>query len=201
MEFEKLGSHRTEALIGLAALVAAAVVVVAVLTGVGGREALDVPPSPQARPQQDDLLAVLPADFDPDGCRPAPSAGDGDVAAVDCGPSTSQPGARTSRFFLYPDGDAADAAFQADVERLGLPEFGNGGTCPASQGYGNWTANDAVAGRIACYVDEENTATLIWTETEFAAEAVLRIRNRGDAGLVTLLDWWNNPDNSDFGPG
>jgi serine/threonine-protein kinase len=184
-------------LIGLAALVAAAVVVLAVLTR--GPDALATPSTPTAGPSQDDLLAILPADFDASSCRPAPAADDGDVASVDCGASASQPGPGTSRIFLYPDEDALDAAFQGDVEQLGLTAFSNGAGCPASQGYGGWTADGQERGQVACYVDEENTSTLIWTEREFDAEAVIRIRNGGTAGLTSLWEWWQNADHSDFG--
>ncbi|MGY1616683.1 serine/threonine-protein kinase [Geodermatophilus sp. SYSU D00691] len=186
-------------LLGLAALLAAALVLVVVLVETSGADALPTPQDPRPGPQHDELVAVVPAGVDREACRPAPPADDGDVAAVDCGPSSSQPGPRATRFFLYPDEETLDAAFSADVERLGLVEFSGGTNCPESQGYGNWTANDQVRGRIACYVDEQNTATLIWTETEFGTQAIVRIRNGGTAGLVSLLDWWNNPDYSDFG--
>ena len=186
-------------LYALAGLLAAALVLVVVLAGTGGRDALAAPPQPKPGAQQDDLLAIIPADFDAGSCRPAPAPDDGAVASIDCGPSASQPGPGTSRFFLYPDGDTADSVFEDDVRTLGLTEFGSGARCPTSQGYGTWSENDSTAGRIACYVDEDNTATLIWTESEDAVEAVARIRNGGTAGLVSLLDWWNDADRSDFG--
>ncbi|PWW25092.1 serine/threonine-protein kinase [Geodermatophilus normandii] len=186
-------------LVTTAALLAAALVAVVLLAGGGGQAAADPPARPTETARHDDLLALVPADFDRAACRPAPSAGDGDVAAVDCGPSTTEDGPRTARFFLYPDGEAAEAAFTADVTRLELPRLANGARCPASQGHQDWTLEGAVKGQLACYVDEENTAVLVWTETEDAVEAIVTIRNGGTAGLAMLRQWWDDPALSTFG--
>ncbi|SHF92859.1 serine/threonine-protein kinase [Geodermatophilus nigrescens] len=186
-------------LLTAAALLAAAVLVVALVAGSGGAAGADPPERPTAGPQHDALLAIVPADFDPSSCRPAPSAGDGDVAAVDCGRSASETGPRTARFFLYPDGATADEVFTADVTGLGLPALENGASCPASQGHQDWTVDDVVMGQVACYVDETNTAVLIWTETDDATEAVVTVRNGGTAGLAMLVEWWNEADLSGFG--
>jgi hypothetical protein len=118
---------------------------------------------------------------------------------VDCGPSATEDGPRTARFFLYPDGETADAVFTDDVTALDLPRLENGARCPTSQGYQDWTLEGAVKGQIACYVDEENTAVLVWTETEDAVEAIVTIRNGGTAGLATLRQWWDDPALSTFG--
>ncbi|MGY1650777.1 serine/threonine-protein kinase [Geodermatophilus sp. SYSU D01119] len=186
-------------LLTAAALLAAAVLVVALVASSGGAAAADPPQRPTAGPQHDALLAIVPADFDPSSCRPAPSAGDGDVAAVDCGRAASETGPRTARFFLYPDGETADEVFTGDVTDLGLPALENGASCPASQGYQDWTVDDVVMGQVACYVDETNTAVLIWTETDDATEAVVTVRNGGTAGLARLVEWWNEADLSGFG--
>ncbi|SMO91663.1 serine/threonine protein kinase [Geodermatophilus aquaeductus] len=196
------GSRRSRlpaVLLTTAALLAAALVAVVLLAGGGGEAAADPPARPTETARHDDLLALVPADFDAAGCRPAPTAGDGDVAAADCGRSATEDGPRTARFFLYPDGRTAEAAFTADVERLALPQLANGARCPASQGYQDWTLENEVKGQIACYVDEENTAVLVWTETEDAVEAVVTIRNGGTAGLAALREWWDDPALSTFG--
>ena len=59
--------------------------------------------------------------------------------------------------------------------------------------------DDVVMGQVACYVDETNTAVLIWTETDDATEAVVTVRNGGTAGLAMLVEWWNEADLSGFG--
>ncbi|MGY1609704.1 MULTISPECIES: serine/threonine-protein kinase [unclassified Geodermatophilus] len=187
------------ALLTAAALLAAVLVVVVLTAGSGGAPAADPPDRPVPGPQHDALLAIVPADFDAPGCRPAPSAGDGDVAAVDCGPAVSAAGPRTARFFLYPDGQTADAVFADDVTGLGLTALENGATCPASQGYQDWTLDGVVMGQVACYVDADNTAVLIWTETDDATQAVVTIRNGGLAGLARLVEWWDEAGLSGFG--
>jgi serine/threonine-protein kinase len=181
-----------------AALVAALVAVLVLVRG-GGDPPLGRPEPPTPGPQQDDLLAILPADFDAAGCRPAPAAGDGDVAAVDCGPSATQPGPASSRFFLYPDGATADRVFLDDVGRVDLTELVNGADCPASQGHRRWQDGRGNGGSVACYVDQENDAVLIWTETEDGAEAIVTIRHGGTQGLSELISWWADPDVTVFG--
>ncbi|MGY1813638.1 serine/threonine-protein kinase [Blastococcus sp. SYSU D00820] len=188
------------------ALVWAAAALVAVLTAVlvlvqsGSESSAQQPPDPPTEgPQHDDLLAILPADYSPEDCEPAPPADDGEVAAVDCGPSATQPGPMLSRFYLYPDGDMADRAFRADVGRLGLPELPADTVCPSSQGYYEWSLEDIGSGQVACYVDQENDAVLIWTETEDGVEGIVRIRDGGTQGLVQLAEWWNDTDVATFG--
>lgn len=181
-----------------AAALVAALVAVLLLTD-GGEPARARPEPPVAGPQHDDLLAILPPDYDPDGCRPAPAADDGEVAAVDCGASATQPGPVTSRFFLYPDQETADQVFLDDVARVDLEEQPAGTSCPATQGHGTWEEEGVGSGRIACYVDRENDAVLIWTEDEDSVEAVVRIRNGGTQGLTALTDWWRKTDVAVFG--
>lgn len=181
-----------------AAALLAALVAVLVLTS-GGGEPLDRPDPPVAGPQHDELLAILPPDYDPADCRPAPAADDGEVAAVDCGASATQPGPATSRFFLYPDEETAERVFLDDVARVELEEQPAGTSCPATQGHGTWVEEGIGSGRVACFVDRENDAVLMWTEAEDSVEAVVRIRNGGTQGLTVLTDWWRNTDVAVFG--
>ncbi len=185
-------------------LVWTAALLVAVLVGVlallrDEAEPLDRPEPPVAGPRHDDLLAIVPPDYDPADCRPAPAAGDGEVAAVDCGPSASQPGPASSRFFLYPDEGTAEQVFLDDVARVELEEQPPGTSCPATQGYGTWEQDGVGMGRVACYVDQANDAVLMWTESEDAVEAVVRIRNGGTQGLTALTEWWRDTDVAVFG--
>ncbi|WP_199589369.1 serine/threonine-protein kinase [Blastococcus sp. TF02A-26] len=180
-----------------AALVAALVGVLLLLRD--EEPARDRPEPPTAGPRHDDLLAILPADYDPARCRPAPAADDGEVAAVDCGPSATRPGPGSSRFFLYPDAATLDEVFLEDVERVDLDEQPPGTSCPATQGHGVWEEDGVGSGRVACYVDAANDAVLIWTEDEDAVEAVVRIRGGGTQGLTELVDWWRDTDVAVFG--
>ena len=54
------------------------------------------------------------------------------------------------------------------------------------------------AGRLGCFVDENNNAFLIWTQDEFAAEGIVVIQNGGQEGLATLYQWWQESARSDF---
>ncbi|WP_409329006.1 serine/threonine-protein kinase [Trujillonella humicola] len=181
-----------------AAALVAALVAVLLLTD-GGQAPLDRPDPPVAGPRHDDLLAILPPDYDAGDCRPAPAADDGEVAAIDCGASASQPGPAVSRFFLYPDQPTADRVFLDDVARVDLEEQPAGTSCPATQGHGTWEDEGIGSGRIACYVDRRNDAVLIWTEDEDAVEAVVRIPGGGTQGLTALTDWWRDTDVAVFG--
>jgi serine/threonine-protein kinase len=152
------------------------------------------PPDPE-----EELLAIIPAGFDRENCRTQDAAGDGDLAALDCGSAVDQPGPSDSAFYLYEDGDTVDGVFLDDTERLGLSELPAGTNCPAAQGYQDWTnADQSRGGRIACYVRDDNASVLLWTHEEFGAEAIVFLADGGVEGLQTLIDWWRVPSNSDF---
>jgi serine/threonine-protein kinase len=147
----------------------------------------------------DALRASLPADFRAGECTTADAAGDGDLAALACGASRSQPGPSLSSFYLYRDKGALEDVFTADVTRRHLSQFTDGQACPADQGYNNYKASDGhQAGRVACYVDEDDTAILIWTQDDARAEALIGIGKGGKDGVKTLWNWWIQGANSDF---
>ncbi|MBM7808179.1 serine/threonine-protein kinase [Geodermatophilus bullaregiensis] len=146
------------------------------------------------------LLSILPGDFDPATCSTETPAGDGDLAAVSCGGSGLQPGPQGASFYLYEDAASVDAVFLADMARIGVPALPAAVPCPDAQGYGYYTIGQQRAGRIACYVDEDDDAYLVWTQDEYAAEAVVAIPDAGQQGLVDLLAWWEERSRSDFAP-
>jgi serine/threonine-protein kinase len=49
-------------------------------------------------------------------------------------------------------------------------------------------------------VGQDNAAYLMWTDEEFAAEAIATIPNGGGAGVYTLWNWWVDPGRAAFGP-
>jgi serine/threonine-protein kinase len=145
------------------------------------------------------LLAIVPGGFDVATCTPRPLAGDGDLASLQCGAATSQPGPQQATFYLYEDGAAVDAVFQADVERVGLSQLSEGNNCPDSQGYQGYTdAQEQYAGRIACWVDTQGDANLAWTQEDLGVEGVVEIPGGGESGLADLYAWWRDPAKSDF---
>jgi serine/threonine-protein kinase len=145
------------------------------------------------------LLAILPGDVDPGSCSAQALAGDGDLAALGCGPALTQPGPLTTQFNLYPAG-GVDGVFQGDVEAVALAEFGPGQQCPDYLGYGGYNQNGQVRGRVACGVGQGNASYLLWTDDEFAAEALVTIPNGGGQGIYTLWNWFVDPGHSAFGP-
>ncbi|MGK5111353.1 serine/threonine-protein kinase [Geodermatophilus sp. CPCC 205506] len=147
---------------------------------------------------QDELLAILPGGFDPAACRPD-TAGDGELAGLGCGPATAQPGPTDSAFYLYEDAAKLDEVFLADMERNGVTRLGQDQNCPDTQGYQPYTINQQDAGQVACYVDADNNSFLIWTQDEYGAEGIVVIANGGPEGLRTLVTWWLENANSDFG--
>jgi serine/threonine protein kinase len=209
-------------LLGVGALVVVGVVVlVIVLTGGGGKGGDDPSGTTEAGPTtststststptptnsgssapsggEEQLLASIPAGFDQGGCRTHDAAGDGDLAALDCGEAIDQPGPTSSVFYLYPDRDTLDGVFLADVRAEKLTEFAEGQDCP-SQGYRSYSDSDGnVAGRVGCWIDPDTqNAVLVWTQNDANAEGLV-IASGGDSGLQTLWDWWNDPANSDF---
>jgi serine/threonine-protein kinase len=157
------------------------------------------PPSAPAAAPEETLRAALPADFRAADCTTADPAGDGDVAALNCGESRSQPGPALSSFYLYEDSTTLESVFSADVTKRGLDRFTGDQGCPDDQGYNDYTGTDgSQAGQVACYVDDDNTAIVIWTQDDANAEALIGIENGGVEGLTTLWNWWVQGSNSDF---
>ncbi|MGY1770735.1 serine/threonine-protein kinase [Blastococcus sp. SYSU D00813] len=204
---------------GVAALVVLAVVLVVVLAGGsdnggGGGTADDTTPPvdtttpgdttpPTDPPVEDDpeetLRSVLPATYDADACEPrSEPVGDGDLAALLCGPSPVQPGPQVSNFFLYEDGDAAAEVFQADVvDGLARPEAASLAEVPTTQGWHTYTTGDT-GGLVAAYTSQQGDAVLYWTQDDVGTIGVVSIPGGGPDAIATLWDWWTEPSNSDF---
>jgi serine/threonine-protein kinase len=213
-------SNKLPIILGIAALLVAIIVVVIVLisnSGDGGdgggptagpttqppttepttttTTTTEAPPDSEAQ-----LLAIIPGGWNRDNCRHQAAAGDGDIAALDCGAAISADGPTDSAFYLYPDSATLDGVFLDDAERVGLTELPSEVHCPDQQGFEGYTSNGEQAGRLACYVrEEDNASVLLWTQDNDAAEAFVVLDNGGEAGLQTLIDWWRDPSNSDFG--
>ncbi|WP_366489572.1 serine/threonine-protein kinase [Petropleomorpha daqingensis] len=155
--------------------------------------------TPSASGDEDTLRSEIPAGFDSASCTTLAPAGDGDLAALDCGAATSQPGPDFSRFYLYPDSATVEQVFLDDVTGVNLTELSADQACPDTQGYYYYTGtNGDQAGRVACYVSDDNNAVLVWTQDDAHAEAVVQLTGGGTEGLATLWTWWRDGANSDF---
>jgi serine/threonine protein kinase len=145
------------------------------------------------------LRSEIPAGFNAASCTTLTPAGDGDLAALDCGASTAAAGPDFSRFYLYPDSGKVEQVFLEDVNGVNLSELTTEQSCPDNQGYYYYTGTDGnQAGRVACYVSSDNNAVLVWTQDNARAEAVVQLTGGGTAGLATLWNWWKDGANSDF---
>ncbi|MGY1743219.1 MULTISPECIES: serine/threonine-protein kinase [unclassified Blastococcus] len=198
---------------GVAALLVLAVVLVVVLAGGsgggGGGSAEDTTPppvittpstpptTPPAEDPEEELRAILPGGFDAADCDTGDATGDGSTAVLDCGPATSQPGPSAGTFYLYEDGEVDDV-FLADMQRNGIQPLPTGTLCPDAQGYGYYRIEGQRAGRVACYVDGNDNAIMVWTQDDVGAEGLIGIVGGGQEGLVTLSQWWTEQGNSDF---
>ncbi|SFP76580.1 serine/threonine protein kinase [Geodermatophilus dictyosporus] len=203
-------------LAGLAAVVVLAVVAVVALAGRSGDTTTGTSQAGGSSGQvgtsgdagtsagpdpEEQLRAVLPGGFDPSSCTTQGAAGDGDLAALQCGAAEQQPGPQVAFFYLYEDGAAVDAVFVSDVTGVGLSPL-SGADCPDAQGYRGYEGPDGeLAGRVACWVDDEGDANLAWTQDDVAAEGHVVVADGGESGLADLWAWWNDADESDFRAG
>ncbi|WP_051683514.1 serine/threonine-protein kinase [Blastococcus sp. URHD0036] len=208
--------NRLPWVLGAVALVAVlAVVLVIVLVGGGGDDDVadptptptttaptTTPPTTTTAPPEDDpeetLRAILPGGFDEDDCDTGGPTVDGALAVLDCGPSLEQPGPTAGSFYLYEEENALDQVFLADMGRNGITPLPDGVLCPDAQGYGYYTIEEERAGRLACYIDDEQNAIIVWTQDNVGAEGLIGISGGGQEGLVTLMEWWTEQSNSDF---
>ncbi|SHF93004.1 serine/threonine-protein kinase [Geodermatophilus nigrescens] len=148
---------------------------------------------------EEQLRAALPAGFDAASCTTEPLVGDGDLAALRCGPATSQPGPQVAFFYLYEDAAAVDAVFLSDVADVGLAPLTGENGCPGTQGHQPYRDGDGQqAGRVACWVDTEGDANVAWTQDDVGGEAVVSIPGGGETGLADLYAWWRMGEQSDF---
>ncbi len=153
------------------------------------------PPSPTESSSDltDQLLAAVPVDFT--DCAGADLVGDGDVAAVDCGASTTQPGPTAASFYLYEDTETLDGVFAQDAAQI--PAMPEGEDCATAEGVTVWTpeGSDDEGGEVACAIVEDGLL-IAWTDREFGIEGVVTAPGSTQEELSALADWWRL--NSDF---
>jgi hypothetical protein len=141
----------------------------------------------------DELLALVPVDFT--DCAETDLAGDGDVAAVTCGSSSTQPGPETASFYLYEDSQTLDQVFVQDVEAEGIEPLPDGEDCDTAQGVTTWDVDGVEGGNLACTIGTEGVL-IAWTDREFGIEAVVTAPGSTQEELAVLAGWWRA--NSDF---
>jgi hypothetical protein len=132
------------------------------------------------------LLADIPQRFQDPPCTRAVLP-PGAIAAVDCFTDTPQ----LLTFARFPETDALDAAYAAEVASSGVSRFS--GACGMGRtGEHDWVGGDAEprGGRVLCYlhsVDGEPTPVFIWTDRE---NLVLAAAARPGGTLPQLGRFW-----------
>lgn len=162
-----------------------------ILDGAGGSGPDQAGPADPA--DESALRDLIPLDFTASSCtstgRPAD---DGSLAALTCGASISSPGANASDFFLYDTAEELDEAFRAYVQDRSLGELpaSDAAECGEEEGFGEYAQGGPVLGALACFIDSEDTAYLVWTNTELRVFAITSAASGNAAGLRDLYDWW-----------
>ncbi|MEJ7773109.1 MAG: protein kinase [Geodermatophilaceae bacterium] len=146
-------------------------------------------PSPPADPVAL-LRDLIPVDFRAADCQTGETAGDGDLAFVECGASMTRPGPTFSQFLLYDDPDQTRAVFEEDMRDRGVPQNSSLAGCVANAGYGVYTVDAVVAGYYTCRITD-GFASMSWTEDDFSFYGYVQLRG-GEAELAELFEWWIN---------
>jgi hypothetical protein len=132
-----------------------------------------------------ELLAVVPLDFT--DCTAAELAGDGDVAAVDCGASADQPGPAAAEFHLYDDTATLDEVFARHAAEVDpMPQ---GETCSTAEGVTAWRAAGVEGGEVACTITDDGLL-ITWTDREFGIEGAVTAPGTTQEELAVLTEWW-----------
>jgi len=148
-------------------------------------------------PEQD-LLDLVPNEFPRGQCDSARLAGNGVIASVNCGASTSKPGPTGSTFYLYKGSDELREAFEAEMSAVGLRSLPVGAECIGDAGFATWAVEgdeDRTAGYFACQLiqDESGVAQALiqWTYDEYAFYGQVSMPG-GAAELAQLWAWWKD---------
>ncbi|MDQ3504476.1 MAG: serine/threonine protein kinase [Actinomycetota bacterium] len=163
-----------------------------ILDGAGG-SGPDERAGPAEPTDESALRDLIPLDFSADNCTPTGRpADDGSLAALTCGASITSPGANASDFLLYDDAGDLTAAFEAYVQERSLEALpsSDAAACGEDEGYGQYSQGGPVLGSLACFIDSENTAYLVWTNEELKVFAITSAASGDAVGLRAIYDWW-----------
>lgn len=128
------------------------------------------------------LLSHIPASFR-STCVELPindeGADAGITASISCVPSD---GPSNVYFDLYSSTETAQAGFEFWGEE-GLPED----TCEVGPAETDYTFDDVVAGRLACYTDTDDDVRFVWYDYDLA---ILGLSWSGVMGYPEMYEWW-----------
>lgn len=142
---------------------------------------------------------ALPTDLDRAACDPEPP-GEGELYALSC-PASGQPdGFPTATWTVHAD-DGAEAAVDAVVRDLELPELDDVFSCGGSEAPEGWVQlanfDDEALGRLTCTVDGDGDPQLRWYWEDLGVVGFAELRGGGTEALSDLRSWWS--DNADRG--
>ncbi|MFB1298869.1 serine/threonine-protein kinase [Mycobacterium sp. pW049] len=146
------------------------------------RTSTTTPPPTESYDQQ--LMALLAPGHDDSNCQPVSPPAASAVATVDCEQNSNPTGPAFTRYSLFTDKPALDAAFQEAIgvnsELLQCP--GSGIESPTTWHYTE--TPDQVAGQIACGTYNDNP-DVVWTKDES-----LLLADAQGPSLEDLHNWW-----------
>ena len=146
------------------------------------RTTTSAPPATGSYDQQ--LMAMLSGGHDGSNCEPVSPPARTAVATVDCTQNTNPGGPAFTRYSLFADRGALDAAFDEAIrvnsELLECP--GSGVDSPTTWHYTE--TPDQVVGQVACGTYNENP-DIVWTNDE-----KLLLADAQSPNLEDLHDWW-----------
>lgn len=146
------------------------------------RTSTAAPPPSESYDQQ--LMALLSAGHDSSNCQPVSPPAASALATVDCSQTTMPNGPAFTRYSLFGDQAALDAAFQEAIgvnsELLQCPASGI--DSPTTWHYTE--TPDEVAGQIACGTYNDNP-DVVWTNN-----GSLLLADAQGPNLDDLHNWW-----------
>lgn len=152
--------------------------------GGGGGGAVSDAPSDAPTGASVEFITTLPASVYRDCTALAP--GDGQDAAVRC--ASVVPGPRQLEVRQFVDAETMQDAFAARY--ASTYDDGKCGTFPGgadARGTGRRSTWGARNARLACYVDDDGQAVLLW---QYRDQAVQVVATRDDADSASLFAWW-----------
>lgn len=141
-------------------------------------------PPPPTQSYDEQLMALLSMGHDSSNCQPVSPPAASAVATVDCTQTTQPTGPAFTRYSLFADQAALDAAFQQAIQVNSelLPCPASGIDSPTTWHYTD--TPDDVAGQIACGTYNDNP-DVVWTKDD-----ALLLADAQGPDLADLHSWW-----------
>lgn len=184
----------------------AALVIVAVLGGLGIWLVWPVPPpppiptpdrvvTPSSIPEptttgpanftatEQSLLKILPGGFNATNCTSDRKDEDAITPAVlTCGPNLSPGGPVSATFYAYAEASRLNSDFTAYLQK------NPANACPNGTMPGRYTTDGKDSGSMACYKDSDGNAAMVYTYEPQPAAAI--VHGSPTVTAAQMFDWW-----------